>query len=362
MKTGRTLQELAAELDRQQNAKRDLLIDTPALSFAADRDGGRMLLNINKGQGLDGLVEVEQMGVNEIAHRQIGQHLGIPARYYDKMRSEYPDLLAANVNGWFEKTPATRMIRTLDGTARAFLSDKYRRIDNFEVATTVLPIIRDMNGATIESCELTDARMYLKVVNPRITAEVKKGDIVQAGLLITNSETGQGSVSVSPLIYRLVCLNGMIAADSSLRKYHVGRANEAGDNFDIYRNETIEADDRAFMMKIEDTVRAAVDQAKFEQIVNRMREATEARMEVRAVPQVVELAAKEFSLTQDEGNGILGHLIQGGDLSLYGLANAVTRHSQDVGSYDRATELEATGWRMMTMSPALWRRLNEVSA
>jgi hypothetical protein len=362
MKTGRTLQELAAELDRQQNAKRDLLIDTPALSFAADRDGGRMLLNINKGQGLDGLVEVEQMGVNEIAHRQIGQHLGIPARYYDKMRSEYPDLLAANVNGWFEKTPATRMIRTLDGTARAFLSDKYRRIDNFEVATTVLPIIRDMNGATIESCELTDARMYLKVVNPRITAEVKKGDIVQAGLLITNSETGQGSVSVSPLIYRLVCLNGMIAADSSLRKYHVGRANEAGDNFDIYRNETIEADDRAFMMKIEDTVRAAVDQAKFEQIVNRMREATEARMEVRAVPQVVELASKEFSLTQDEGNGILGHLIQGGDLSLYGLANAVTRHSQDVGSYDRATELEATGWRMMTMSPALWRRLNEVSA
>ncbi|XCH78299.1 MAG: DUF932 domain-containing protein [Candidatus Dehalobacter alkaniphilus] len=362
MKTGRTLQELAIELDRQQKAKRDLLIDTPALSFALDRDAGRIALNINKGQGPSGLVEIEQMGVNEIAHRQIGQHLGIPARYYDKMRSDFPELLATNVNGWFERTPATRMIRTLDGTARAFLSDKYRRIDNFEVAQTVLPIIRDMDGAAVESCELTDARMYLKVVNPRITAEVKKGDIVQAGLLITNSETGQGSVTVSPLIFRLVCTNGMIAADNSLRKYHVGRANEAGDNFDIYRDETIEADDRAFMMKIEDTVRAAVDQAKFEQIVGRMREATEAKMEVRAVPQVVELASKEFSLTQDEGNGILGHLIQGGDLSLYGLANAVTRHSQDVTSYDRATELEATGWRMMTMSPTLWRRLNEVNA
>lgn len=362
MKTGRTLQELAIELDRQQNAKRDLLVDTPALSLALDKDAGQLTLDINKGQGSDGIVEIERMGVNEIAHRQIGQHLGIPARYYDKMRTDYPELLTANVNGWFGKTPATRMIRTLDGTARAFLSDKYRRIDNYEVAQTVLPLIRDMNGATVESCELTDARMYLKVVNPRITAEVKKGDIVQAGLLITNSETGQGSVSVSPLIYRLVCTNGMIAADNTLRKYHVGRANEAGDNFDIYRSETIEADDRAFMMKIEDTVRAAVDQAKFQQIVNRMREATEARMEAKAVPQVVELAAKEFSLTQDEGNGILGHLIQGGDLSLYGLANAVTRHSQDVASYDRATELEATGWRMMTMSPALWRRLNEVNA
>lgn len=358
MKIGRTLQELAIELERQQKAKRDLLIDTPALSIAPDPEVGRMMLNINKGPGGDGLVEIERMGINDIAHRQIGQHLGIPARYYDKMHNEHPDLLAANVNGWFDKTPTTRMIRTLDGTARAFLSDRYRRIDNYEVAETVLPIIRDMNGATIESCELTDARMYLKVVNTRIEAEVTKGDVVQAGLLITNSETGQGSVSVSPLIYRLVCSNGMIVADASLRKYHVGRINEVGDNFDIYRDATIEADDRAFLMKIEDTVRAAMDQAKFEQIVGRMREATEARIEVKAVPKVVELTAKEFGMTQDEGNGVLGHLIQGGDLSLYGLANAVTRHSQDVRSYDRATELEATGWSMMTMSPSLWRQLN----
>ena len=60
------------------------------------------------------------------------------------------------------------MIRTLDGTARAFLSDRYRRIDNYEIATTVFPIIGAMEGASIESCELTDSRMYIKVVNPRI--------------------------------------------------------------------------------------------------------------------------------------------------------------------------------------------------
>lgn len=358
MKTGRSLQEMAIELDRQLNAKRDYLIDTPAMRFAPSQEDGRLMLDVNFGQGSDGLTEIQRMSVNDIAHRQIGQHLGIPARYYDKMRTDYPELLAANVNGWFEKTPTQRMLRTLDGTARAYLSNKYRRIDNFEVAKTVLPIIGDMAGASIESCELTDSRMYLKVVNQRITAEIKKGDIVQAGIMITNSETGQGSVSVSPLIYRLVCSNGMIAADNTLRKYHVGRANEAGDNLEIFRNETIEADDRAFLMKIEDTVRAAVDQTKFNAIVQKMRDATEAKMDTHLVPQVVELSAKEFGMTQEEGNGILGHLIQGGDLSLYGLANAVTRHSQDVTSYDRATELEATGWSMMTMSPSLWRQLN----
>lgn len=61
-------------------------------------------------------------------------------------------------------------------------------------------------------------------------------------------------------------------------------------------------------MKIEDTVRAAVDQTKFNAIVAKMREATEAKMETSLVPQVVELSAKEFGLTLDESNGVLGHL------------------------------------------------------
>lgn len=352
MKTGRSLQELAIELDRQQAAKKDFIVDQGALSVTA-ADGG---ISLNVGSSTGGVLNLSQYSVNEIAHRQIGQHLKIPASYYDRMRSEYPELLTQNINGWFSRTPTTkRMLRTLDGTARAFLSDRYRRIDNFEVAQTVLPIIGGMDGASIESCELTDSRMYIKVVNPRVTAEIKKGDVVQSGIIITNSEVGMGSVSVSPLIFRLVCSNGMIARDAAVRKYHVGRANEGSEDYSIYRDETIEADDRAFLMKLEDSVRAAVDQARFAAIVDKMREATEVKMEANMVPQVVELTAKEYGINEAEGKGILGHLIAGGDLSLYGLANAVTRQAQDVESYDRSTELEATGYKILTMSPALWR-------
>ena len=43
----------------------------------------------------------------------------------------------------------------------------------------------------------------------------------------------------------------------------------------------------------------------------------------------------------------------------YGLANAVTRHAQDVQSYDRSTELEATGYKIITMQPSLLKRWNE---
>ncbi len=350
MKAGKTLQELAMELDRQQAVKKDMIVDMGALSMDPGDTG--LALQVTGGS------MAAQYGINDIAHRQIGQTLKIPALYYDRMRTEYPELLAQNVNGWFARTPDTkRMLRTMDGTARALLSDRYRRIDNFEVASAVLPIISGMDGASVESCELTESRMYLKVVNPRVTAEVKKGDIVQAGIIISNSEVGMGSVNVSPLVYRLVCSNGMIAQDGAVRKYHVGRANEGGEDFSIYRNETIEADDKAFLMKLEDSVKAAVNQARFAAIVDKMREATEATMEAKVVPQVVELASKEYGITEAEGKGILGHLIAGGDLSLYGLANAVTRQAQDVESYDRSTELEATGYKIITMAPALWRSL-----
>lgn len=353
MKEGKTLQELAAELERQQLAKKDLIVSTGVLSMDSRDDGG-IALNVMGGQ------MIQHYDVGEIAHRQIGQFLKIPATYYDRMRREYPQLLTLNANGWFAQMPqAKRMLRTLDGTARALLSDRYRRIDNFEVASAVLPIISRMEGAGVESCELTDSRMYLKVVNPRVTAEIKKGDIVQAGVLISNSEVGMGSVTVSPLIYRLVCSNGMIAEDGKLRKYHVGRANESREDFSIYRNETIEADDKAFLMKLEDSVKAAVDQARFAAIVDKLRESTEATFQPQQVQQVVELASKEYGFTDSESSGILGHLAAGGDLSLYGLANAVTRQAQDVASYDRSTELEATGYRIITMAPSLWRNLTK---
>jgi hypothetical protein len=70
------------------------------------------------------------------------------------------------------------------------------------------------------------------------------------------------------------------------------------------------------------------------------------------------LAAKSYGLFEGESQSVLDHLIRGQELSLYGLANAVTRHAQDVDSYDRSTELEMTAWQMMNMSRNEWTKLN----
>ena len=58
---------------------------------------------------------------------------------------------------------------------------------------------------------------------------------------------------------------------------------------------------------------------------------------------------------QSEQSGVLTHLIQGGDLSAYGLMNAVTRTSQDLENYDRATEFEAMGSQVLNMPRKTWK-------
>jgi len=49
-------------------------------------------------------------------------------------------------------------------------------------------------------------------------------------------------------------------------------------------------------------------------------------------------------------------------LLVYGLSNAVTRFSQDVDSYDRATDLETIGYKILTMPKKQWNRLNTMAA
>lgn len=357
MKSGISLVEMAQEIQRQNDLKADYMLDTRSLRL--EPFGGGLYLNA---YDQSGDYAVEPLEVNAIAHRQIGTHLKIPAAYYDKMLEEYPELLAQNVNAWFQREPAVRMVRTIDGTARAFLSNRYRRIDNLDIAGIVLPVLQEMEGMHFESCQLTDSRMYIKVVNTRLEAEVVPGDIVQSGIIISNSEVGLGSVSIQPLVYRLVCSNGMVVNDAQTRRNHVGRVNEASENYQLYSEKTLEADDKAFAMKILDTVRAVVDEVRFTRVVNMMREAKDAPMNTAAVPGIVKLVSKDFHITDDESSGVLQRLIEGNDLTLYGLSNAVTRHSQDVKDYDRATVLEGIGYNILSMPARQWSRINQMAA
>ena len=354
MKQGRALPEVLMELQRQNAAKQDFIAPAAALHLS---DDGETFVMDHVGPR-----DSMSMNTTDLFHRQMGSALNIPAKYYDLMRMQKPELLARNVNSWLTSRDQSYMVRSMDygngRVARALLSDRYRRIDNLEVASAVLPLFAGKEEMEVVSCEVTENKLHIKIVNHRLEMAVVPGDYVQAGVAISNSEVGLGAVSVQPLVYRLVCSNGLCVNDFGERRAHVGRAAKAlEDSFTIYTDETLEAEDKAFMLKLRDTTLAAIEEARFAQIVGRLQETTQAKITGR-VQDVVELTGKAFDLNQGEQDNILNYLIQGGDLSLYGLTNAITRASQDVESYDRATALEGIGWQVAAMPAAQWKEIN----
>ena len=353
MKEGKNLMDLAAELMRQKDAKKDFIADTRELEIL--RHGGdavRYGMKVN-GHGV--------FDISEHAHGQIAARVGIPQKYYDRMATDQPELLKNNVETWFNAKPERRMIRTLDGRARAFLSDRYRTLDNFDLAEAVLPILNDADGIQIVSTEVTENRLYLKAVFPKIQGEVRRGDVVQSGIVVTNSEIGLSSLKVEPLIYRLVCKNGMIAADHTLRKFHVGRNADAGEAaYEVFRDETLQADDRAFWMKVQDVVRSSLNEAVFGRILETMQEATEGPQLADPVKSV-EILANRLGFNQAEHNSVLMHLLGGRDLSRWGAVNAITAASQELPSYDRATDFERLGGHVLVLPANDWRELAEAA-
>lgn len=306
------------ELDRQNKAKQDFI--SPAQGMRLREDGHTFELNH--------LTTDRQMtfGTTSLFHRQVASALGIPVKYYDLMQSKKPELLAENVNAWFADRTSSYMVRSMDygsgQVARALLSERYRRIDNMEIATSVLPLFAGNDQYEVMSCEVTENRLYLKVVNHRMEVEVRKGDIVQAGVMISNSEVGLGAVSIQPLVYRLVCTNGMVVNDMGERRHHVGRqAKAVEDSFTLYSDETMEAEDKAFLLKLRDTTMAAIDEARFAQVVGRLQESMAVPITGK-VQDVVQLTSQSYGINADEQEGILKYLIAGGDLSLYGLSKA----------------------------------------
>ena len=334
----KSIVDLAKELERQLTTKVDYKAPAARLTM---RDGNTM-----------DLTGVGAFGVTKTAHDQIGEYTGIPSKYYDRLRQQAPNLLDENVNHWLGgKGKEARLVRTLDGNVRALLSDRYRPLDNYDLMEAVLPLITGDSDYRVESCEVTDRRLYLQVVNERMVTNVKAGDEVQSGIVISNSEIGEGSLRIEPMVYRLACTNGMIRGQA-LRKYHVGRAGQGDleNAVEFYRDETRQQDDKAFWMKVQDAVRGAFDETRFLALVRSMEEATKDVLPIDAdLPAIVQVVATRYGFNEVEKKGVEGHFLRGGDFSRYGLLNAVTRTAQDLESYDRAIEFERFGGDLLDL-------------
>lgn len=361
MKTGLNITELAAEIKRQADLKHDYIMPTGVLEAVPEGEKDvRIAMTTRDNQS--------RFEANDVFHDQLAAHLRIPREYYHRIKADNRELYMRDVNHWLRHTEfkdEKRLVRTIDTKARALLSNGYRTIDNFGLADAVLPVLQqhgiDLGSGTLFSAQVTDKKFYIKAVNTRLTSEVKVGEVVSAGIQISNSEVGFGSVEISPLIYTLKCSNGMVMQDFSLKRRHIGKRHETIDvAYEILSNEARQAADKAFFLEVRDRTKHALDEAVFNKTIERLRVAAQEKI-TGDIPAVMEVTRKTMGLSTEESGSILNYLASGGDVTRWGLSSAITRFSQDVEDYDRASELERLGGELIELPQRDWRRIAEAT-
>lgn len=359
-----TLDTLIERVLKDEEANYDLLADTRHMSVslaeerpADDHDAPwkpvtTLLIDPEGGRSLD----QEEVVLSDHALGQMATDLGIPKRYFDRMRVEAPSLFKTNVHHWLYETPNRRMIRARENfqapsTGRAWLSDRYRRLDNVEIAKRLLPEFDHLTEEVVfHNAAITDTKMYLRAVFPRLQADVKVGEPVQWGVQIKNSEVGAGMFAIESFILTLSCKNGMVA-NEVLKARHVGKRLD-----ESLSSEAIEADDKAFWLAARDMLRAAISETEFHKVVSTLRSTTEGEVITQPIA-ATERLAKSFSLSEGEQEAVLLELAKAGDMSRWGALSAITAAAKSSESFDRRVEMEELGWSLAALPEREWAKL-----
>lgn len=304
---------------------------------------------------------------------QLDSITGMPAKYIRKLREENVGLLDTNLNTLFEMIAAAnpnqkQLVRMLwgedpaspgfSGAVRAILSNGYRIQDNLD---TVMAILSGLHAAglgieSIKSIDLSNDRLYLSVESPAVATKATEllkgyrdprtgttsrevGDIVSAGMVISNGEIGNGTFSITPVIWALVCTNGMVQKTDVMARRHVGGRLEEGlidwsDDTRRKANDFVSAQVRDATAKFLST--SYVDEA-----IARME--VDAGFELSKPAETIEVVGKELGFTIAERESILGKFIQGGSTTSGAVMHAVTAAVQDFENPERAFEVGALG-------------------
>lgn len=381
------LGDLVEVLRGQQPRKLDVVI--PAAQIVAS--GGNLVLS-----GAESLIDESGVTTVDGTYRPtaicdggIADKLDIPPGYLTRMRQQRPDLYDANVNGWLHGTaqavvgggaihyrpaqPDSRsfLVRCFrddaggTGVARAFLSNSYKPIENIDVLMTVLEAIKSANlPVQIDRCDLTDRRMYVRVVSESVRAVAPlllrnyrspftgavgaDNPVVFAGFEISNSEVGHGAFSIAPRAVIQVCSNGMTWRDQAVRAQHLGGKLPEGQI--VWSDATQEKNLELIRSKTVDAVKAFLDADWLQAQIGRIEQA--AGVEVAKPEETIRHVVTKLRYNEAQQDDIMKMFIKGGDITAGGVMQAVTASAQNQADADLAADMEADAVKVLELAAA----------
>jgi hypothetical protein len=281
-----------------------------------------------------GMLEVlgdREYGLRILALNQIAAKLGVPGPYLKKCPW---DLRAENINHWLNENRTRSFLLRCDGDEiRAVLSERYAPVDHAPLAGW----LADVFGPDARlRYEVSEEVLHVQFVNGE-GHNAGNNDWLHPGVGITNSEVGLARVQISGLVFRTICLNGMIMSGGSeeWRRRHIGNVNLA------------------------EQVRHAISRVQESAVHGTGRFAGLQGIRVTNMTALFERISKYYELSAAEHETVLAaHAIEPGD-TLYAGVNAVTRagNAYDL-PLDSRLKLQEVGGRIIRAAEAGSRWLN----
>lgn len=177
----------------------------------------------------DGVVSMaardHEWALHRHAFEQVVERAGIPRAYASELRVTGDEnewrrtLLQHAMDEHYRNGQGRFLVRSVDGQARGFLSDRFRRLDSRPLLESFITTCQALQGVPYEGVA-TDTRSSVRVILPKVFEPVR-GEAMVFGLSWQNSDFGAGTYGISAFVLRLVCLNGMVG-ESALKQVHLG--------------------------------------------------------------------------------------------------------------------------------------------
>jgi hypothetical protein len=202
--------------------------------------------------------------------------------------------------------------------ARALLSDGYKRIDHLDVLTAIMDGVHQAGiDVQVQGCDLTERRMYVRLYSEQIAAtapallegyrspfsgaEGAANPVVWGGLVITNSETGDGAAAITPRLVVQVCRNGMTITEGSHRAVHVG--GRLAEGVIDWSADTHRKNLELIAAKARDAVTRFLNPHYVRTIIAKIER--DAATPVEQPQEAIELVSQQLRFTEEQRNAVL---------------------------------------------------------
>lgn len=251
----------------QTEVPKDRIITSASMRFmrSGDPQNDRLLLGWNGG-------DEKPLTIHDHALQQIAERARLPWSFVGELREKGGwglDLLNHNLREIVSRQDRRLLVREVNGEARGVLTAKFRRLDNRPIVDAFMGACQRLGLVPIEGHAL-DTKVAITAVLPMVFEPIPN-EVMAVGYTLSNSDFGDGALSLRGFLRRLWCTNDA-TMDEALRQVHLGR--ELDENFE-FSERTYRLDTERSVSMVQDVAGREIAPDRVNQLLDVIRKANE---------------------------------------------------------------------------------------